>query len=211
MNSALFDRLALTTPGPWIQHHDRDFAGDVCLLLQFAADQFNEALLAFDLFRPFTAQDVRRDTAGGPLPEDRVQSHLRFMYAKAFVYSLDATRAFVHVVSTLPGIPPTTGNACAAFLQHFGYIREIRNSLQHIEERAQAKGSLRRRLSGPILVLGSLNERRFGITSGDGRYIEVEISESTLQRVRCALSDVIWSFEWIGPGNVPVRRSLADS
>jgi hypothetical protein len=89
-------------------------------------------------------------------------------------------------------------------------IREIRNSLQHIEERAQPKGSSGR-MPGPILVLGSLNERRFGITSGDGRYLEVEIVESTLQRVRRALSDVIWSFEWIGPGNVPVRRSLADS
>lgn len=211
MTDALFDQLALSTPGLWIQHDDRDFAGDVCLLLGFAADQFNEALLAFGPFRPFTIEDVRRDAEGTPLSEDRAELRRRFMYAKMFVYSLDATRAFVHVVSTVTGIPKLTADACEAFRQEFGYIRDIRNSLQHIEERAQAKGQFGRRLSGPILDLGSLNERRFGITSGDGQHLEVEISEFVLRRVRSALLNVMWSFEWLGPGNLPVRRGLTDA
>ena len=206
MTDDLFDRLALSLPGPWVSHADRDFAGDVRLLLGCAADQFDDALLAFDLFTPFTIEHVRRDADGTPLSEDRAASRLRFMYAKTFIYSLDAVRAFVQVLSRLVGVSPATESACEEFCKQFGFIREIRNSLQHIEERAQAQGSYGKRLSGPILDLGSLNERRFGITGGNGRHLELEISEAFVQLVRERLADVIWSFDWIGPGETTVAR-----
>lgn len=211
MNDPLLDRLTLSVPGPWIKHEDRDFAGDVWLLLEVAADQFNEALLAFDLFRPFTMDDVRREAEGTPICEDWTQSGLRFLYAKAFVYSIDAARAFVHVLSAVTGISPKTSGACEMFQRQFGYFRDIRNSLQHLEERVQAKGSFGKRLTGPILDLGSLNGRRFGVTSGDGRHLEIEVSKSVLQSVRVALLDVMWSFEWLGPGDTPVHRAAADA
>jgi hypothetical protein len=207
MDDPLFDRLALSLPAPWIDHTDRDFASDLLRSLDSAVHQFNDALVACDFFKPFTLEDVIWDTSGVVCRwDDPLKDRVRFLYARAYVYSLDSTRAFVHVLSTQPGIPPAAEAACKAFLQRFGDIREIRNSLQHIEERAEAKGSFGKRLTGPILDLGSLNERRFGITTGSGQRMEVEISEQFLELVRSALVEIIWSFEWIAVGNVRVRR-----
>jgi hypothetical protein len=207
LTDALFDRFAIALPGPWISHADRDFAGDLVILLGCAVDQFNDALQAFVLFRPFTAEHVRRDSDETPVIEDGADARLRRLYAKYFIYSLDAVRAFVQVISRLTGVSAATTVACEKFQREFGFVRDIRNSLQHIEERAQAQGSPGKRLSGPILDLGSLNERRFGITAGDGRHLEVEISEFVVQSVRDKLLDVIWSVDWLGPGQIPLTRS----
>ena len=211
MADTAFNRYVLSLPGLWIRHEDRDWAGDVQLFLASAADQFSEALVAFDLFKPFTAADVRRDPHGVPLAEDSVDSRRRFIYAKAFVYALDAARGFVQVVAAVSALPSATVAACDAFLRQFGYIRDIRNSLQHIEERIQAKGSFGKKLPGPIIDLGSLNECRFGVTTGDGRHLEVEISEDFIGRFRLALSDVLWSLDWLGPGETLIRRCGSDA
>jgi hypothetical protein len=212
MNDPIYDQLTLSLPAPWIQHEDRDFAGNAWLLLNAAADQFNEALVAFDLFKPLTMEEARRDPEGTPITEDRVESRLRFLSAKAFVYSLAAAGAFVYVLSKKTGISQATARACKEFQRQFEYIRDIRNSLQHIEGLAQAKGSRGKRLTGPILNLGSLVERRFEVTSGeDGSPLKIEISESVLRSVRAALLEVMWSFDWFGPGFTPVHRIEADA
>lgn len=210
MSETAFERLELSLPGFWIQHQDRDWAGDVQLLLSAAANQFNDALIAFDLFKPYTSADIQRDAAGVPIHEDVITMRRRFLYARAFVYALDAARAFVRVVAQLPGLTPATLAACEDFLHQFGYIRDIRNSLQHVEERAQAKGVGKVAL-GPIIVLGFLNERRFGATTGLGQYLEVDITEDYLVRFRSALSDVFWSLEWLGIGETPMRRIESDA
>ncbi len=210
MADTAFDRYHLVLPGFWIRHEDRDWARDLQLLLNCAANEFNDALVAFDLFSPFTAADVQRDSDGIPIREDEVESRRRFLYARVFVYALDAARAFVKIVSELPSLGPATSAACGAFLQQFGYIRDIRNSLQHIEERVREKGYGGRPL-GPIIDLGSLNERRFGVTTGNGQQLDVDISEPYVERFRSALSDVFCSLEWLGPGEVVIQRSRSDA
>lgn len=211
MADTAFNRHILSLPGLWIQHDDRDWAGDVQLLLGSAVDQFAEALVAFDLFKPFTAADVRRDPQGALLAEDPVELRRRFIYAKAFVYDLDASRSFVHVIASVSTHSSVTVAACNELLQQFGYIRDIRNSLQHIEERIQGKGSRGKKRLGPIVNLGSLNERRFGVTTGDGHQLEIDISEDFIIRFRSALSDVLWSLDWVGPGNTLIRRCVSDA
>jgi hypothetical protein len=95
--------------------------------------------------------------------------------------------------------------ACESFLQRFGYIRDISNSFQHVEERSRGRGRSGKKLPTVLIVLGSFNGRRFGVTTADGLHTEVEISEPFVQEVRSALLEIIWSFEWIGVGNVRVR------
>ena len=139
MSETAFARFELSLPGFWIRHQNRDLAGDVQLLLHSAADEFNDALIAFDLFKPYTSADIQRDADGVPIHEDVVTMRRRFLYARSFVYALDAARAFVRVVAQLPGLEAAAIAACGAFLGEFGYIRDIRNSLQHIEERVKPR------------------------------------------------------------------------
>ena len=203
IDEALFDRLVISLPAPWIDHVDRDFAGDANHLLDGAVEQFNDALVACGLFRPVDTDELKR----GFSSDDRKgewEGRLRGMYARAFVYSLAAARAFVAVLSKDSRIEPAAKSRCEAFLDRFDYIREIRNSLQHVEERYQGIGSSRKKLT--LVVLGSLNGRRFGVTTGDGPHKEVEISEQFLEVVRSVLLEIVWSFEWIGVGKVRVRR-----
>jgi len=65
-----------------------------------------------------------------------------------------------------------------------------------------------KKLPGPVIVVGGdfKAPNRFGVTSGDGRYAEVEISEQVLNYLRSALLEIIWSFEWIVIGNTRARR-----
>jgi hypothetical protein len=206
MIDTAFTRYHLSLPGFWIEHEDRDWAGDLHILLRCAANEFNDALIAFDLFKPFTIADVQRNADGVPISEDLVESRRRFLYARAFVYALDAARGFVFAVREFRSLPSATSAACDAFLHQFGYVRDIRNSLQHVEERAQAKGSGKTRL-GPIIDLGSLNERQFGVTTGQGQHLEVDITEDYIRSFRSALADIFGWLEWLGLGETPIRRT----
>jgi len=47
---------ALYLPGLWIDHANRDFAWTAQYLLDFAVDQYLEAVIAYSLFRPLIAQ-----------------------------------------------------------------------------------------------------------------------------------------------------------
>ncbi|MGC9969064.1 MAG: hypothetical protein ABSE56_00610 [Bryobacteraceae bacterium] len=208
MNPTLFERLALSLPAPWIDGADRELASFANRMLGLAVDQFNDALVACIMFKPIPVDDVRRraaDVLDAWTKEDPVETRVRILYARSYVESLDRLRAFVKVLSDQPGIPAEAKAACEIFLQQYGRIRDIRNSLQHIEERAQAKGPGGRKLAGPILDLGSLmNDRWFGITTGENQHIRVEISEQFLKDVRSALLRIVWSFQWIHVGNTRV-------
>jgi hypothetical protein len=206
--STLYDRLELSLPGAWIDHSDRDYAWTVHHLLDFAVDQFNDAVVACQFFEPITDDDLRRDASGEVLAwRDPVRDRLRGICARAYVYALDATWSFVDALAHQTGNPSSAVSACDGFLQRFKDIRHIRHSLAHQRERSQAEGYPSKRLAGPLLILGgAFIGNRFGVTSGDGRYAEVEISEQLLACFRSALLEIIWSFEWIVIGNVRARR-----
>jgi|ERR1039458_6369310 hypothetical protein len=207
-DSSLFDRLEMSLPGPWIDDTDRDYAGTVYHLLSSAASQFNDAVVACQFFEPIDRDDVKRDASGEVFAwTDPVRDRLRGICARAYVYALDATCSFVEAVAKQPlNAPPATA-ACNDFLQRFQDVDQIRHSLAHVDERSQAIGYGRKKLPGPLLVIGgAFIDNRFGITSGDGRYVEVEISERFLARFRSALLEVIWSFEWIVIGNIRAKR-----
>src|SRR5437868_4764927 len=114
IDDALFDRLVISLPAPWIDHIDRDFAGDVNHLLDGAIGQFNDALVACGLFRPVDTDALEREFFNGSR-EGEWEGRLRGMYARAYVYSLAAARAFVAVLAKDPRIDPTVKSRCEAF------------------------------------------------------------------------------------------------
>jgi hypothetical protein len=207
-DSSLYDRLEISLPGAWVDHTDRDHAWTVYGLLSDAAGQFNDAVVACQFFEPITAGDLKRDASGELLSRHHpVRDRLRGIYARAYVYALDTTCSFVKIlVEQSLNAPPATA-ACNAFLRCFQDVRHIRNSLAHVDERSQSIGSGRKKLPGPLLIIsGAFIDNRFGVTSGDGLYAEVEISEQLLACLRSALLEIIWSFEWIVIGNIRAQR-----
>jgi hypothetical protein len=206
--SSLYERLALALPGAWIDHADRDYAWAVQPLLNSAVNQFDDAVVACEFFEPVDYEGLKRDISVDVFARtDPVRDRLRGICARAYVLALHATCSFVEAVAKQPlNAPPVTA-ACNALLQRFQDIDQIRHSLAHVDERSQAIGYGRKKLPGPLLVIGgAFIENRFGITSGDGRYVEVEISERFLACFRSALLQVIWSFEWIVFGNIHAQR-----
>ncbi len=206
--SSFYDRLELSLPGAWIDHTDGEHAWTVHDLLGHAATQFNDAVVACQFFEPITAGDFKRDAFGEPSARcNPVEARLRGIYARAYVYALDTTSSFVKILAEQPLNAQHTTVACNALLRRFQDVRHIRNSLAHVDERSQAIGSRGKKLPGPVLVIGGgLSGNRFGLTCGDGRYAEVEISKQYLSCLRSALLEIIWSFEWIVIGNIRAKR-----
>lgn len=199
--------MEISLPGPWIDHTDRDYAWTVHHLLSSAVDQYNDAAVACQFFEPITG-DLKRDASGAILAwSDPVRDRLRGICARAYVYALDTTCSLVKTLVEQPLNAPPAIAACDGFLHRFQDVRLIRNSLAHVDERSQGIGSGGKKLPGPLLIIGGgFVGNRFGITSGDGRYAEVEISEQLLSNSRSALLEIIWSFEWIVIGNIHARR-----
>jgi hypothetical protein len=210
-DTSLYERLEVTLPGPWVDHTDRDYAWTVRTLLDFAVGQFNDAVVACQFFEPINYDGLKRGISGEPSAwRDPVRDRLRGICARAYVYALDATCRFVEAVAKQPLNAPAVTATCNVLLQRFRDVAQIRHSLAHVDERSQAIGYGRKKLPGPVLVIGgSFTGDRFGITSGDGRYVEVEVSERFLASFRSALLEAIWSFEWIVIGNIRAQRPKA--
>ncbi len=175
---------------------------------KFCGGSFQRCSRACQFFEPITGDDLKRNaSAAVTAGNDPVRSRLRGIYARAYIYALDTAYSFVKTLVEQPFNAPPAIAACNAFLQRFPDVRPIRNSLAHVDVRSQGIGYGRKKLPGPLLVIGgSLVGNRFGLTSGDGRYAEIELSEQMLADFRSALLDIIWSFEWIVIGDIRAKR-----
>jgi hypothetical protein len=97
-------------------------------------------------------------------------------------------------------------------------VRRVRNSVQHVEDRARGLGPSGKPLDlkpvdnrainapgGGVLILNMLNGSRYGSTVADGRYAEVDVTSQSLLAVRDAIQKVLNSLAWKEPADP--RRS----
>jgi hypothetical protein len=184
----------LELPGPWIEHPDRDWAFLARTLLDAILDQLKEAQMVLTLFQGASAHD-----------NPSVDCRLRFLYARSFIYALDAAGQLIQVLKGNEHLPATALSHCEQFLSQFGVLRDLRNSLQHIEDRVRGLCLSRGKkmpIPNPLLVLGAFRDNSFGATTAKGRYVEIEISNSVLVRAFAIVEDLIWCFDWLAPGNI---------
>ncbi len=190
-------------PGPWIDHPDRDWAFLIHMLLDEVLDQLNEARIVLPLFKEKSGSDTQVTGA---------DQRLHLIYAKSFVYALDAAAQIVSVLEQQEQLPAMASDQCKRFLSQFGELHELRNSLQHIEDRLRGIGRNRKPIPSHLLVLGSFrNNNYFGATTSDGRYLELEISDSVLIQAYSIIEDLIWCFDWLGPGDIRLERPKPDA
>ncbi len=189
----------LRLPGLWIDHQDRDWAFQMRILLNEVLDQINEAALVLDLYQA-SIDSMRAQPVTAP-------SNLSHLYARCFVYALDTVRQLLKVIRDDPQLPSSAHNHCDTFLAEYENIRNLRNSLHHIEDRLRCLGPGGSRISAPLLLLGCFRNDHFGCTAADGTYAEIELSQATLRRAGTIIEDLIGSFTWLGPGNARIHQA----
>lgn len=154
----------------------------------------------------------REKWAGGSIPLNH-QHQFIFLHAKSFLYAMDTIDKFLKAISEEPGCPPKIRELHAQIAKGFPDLRAVRNSAQHLEDRARGLGAGRERkplvlkpldngfINAPqgALMLNNLFGTKFGCTMADGHYGEVDISAESLSKLQLVVQDVFNSFEWEGP------------
>lgn len=155
----------------------------------------------------------REKWSNGAVPREFEQT-LAFIYARAFLYALDAFDKFLGVLAKEENIPAEVEKLHAQIAESFPDLRGVRNTAQHLEDRARGFGAGRnpqpldlkpienglvRAPSGGVLILNCLNGSRYGSTMADGHYGEVDVSPEAMQVLQQILSGVLKAFKWRGP------------
>lgn len=138
---------------------------------------------------------------------------LPFIYARAFLYALDAFDKFLGVLAKEPNVPEQIAEFHALIAEEFPDLRGVRNTAQHLEDRARSLGAgckpkpldlkpvtnnFINAPSGGVLVLDNLNGSRYGSTMSNGHYGEVDVSYVSMQHLQRILEGVLRSFQWQG-------------
>ena len=197
-------KYSLFFPGNWIDHEDRDWAFRIYLLLSLVENQFSEAVIAQSLYKSVTPTDYLELIKTWDDENTKYNMCVRSMYAKLCVYALDGIGKLLGVLSEDPCLPKSAKDYCRDFENRFGIIRDIRNSLQHLEDRARGLGPKNKKIDTNVYVLGGLKDNKFCATIANGSCGEIEISEEMLVTVKEIIQKIINSFTWIGLGGVRI-------
>ncbi|WP_295959869.1 hypothetical protein [Rhodoferax sp.] len=154
----------------------------------------------------------REKWSNGGIPR-AFQQDLPFIYARAFLYALDAFEKFLAVLSKEANVSKEVASFYAQMAEDFPDLRGVRNTVQHLEDRSRGLGagknpqpldlkpitnSLINAPDGGVLVLNSLNGSRYGSTMADGHYGEVDVSLDSMGRLQKIIEGVLQSFKWRG-------------
>lgn len=154
----------------------------------------------------------REKWSNGGVPRE-FEYNLPFIYARAFLYAIDAFEKFLGVLAKETNVPEEVAKLHAKVHEEFPQLRGVRNSAQHLEDRARGLGAgkspqpldlkpitnnLINAPGGGVLALNCLNGSRFGCTMADGHYGEIDVSSESMQRLQRILESVLQTFKWRG-------------
>ncbi|MEJ5991668.1 hypothetical protein WG902_16815 [Ramlibacter sp. PS3R-8] len=154
----------------------------------------------------------REKWSNGSVPRE-FEHKVPFLYARAFLYALDAFDKILGALSREPQVPSQVSDWHAQVEVQFPHLRGVRNTSQHVEDRGRGLGAGRNpqpldlkpidnnfiKAPGGALVLNSLNGSRYGSTMADGHYGEIDVSPQSMEQVQRILVGVLGSFRWQGP------------
>lgn len=151
--------------------------------------------------------------ANGGQPRE-FEQNLPLIYARAFLYALDSFEKFFGVLSREEGVPAEVAKLHVKIGEAFPDLRNVRNSVQHLEDRSRGLGAGRdpkpldlkpvdnnmvNAPNGGVLILNSLNGSKYGSTMADGHYGEVDVSPESMERLQKILQSTLELFNWHGP------------
>lgn len=147
------------------------------------------------------------------IPNQLKNKHI-FIFAKSFLHALDGFDRFLRVLSKQPDIPDAIIEAHRNFQKDFPDLREVRNTVQHMEDRSRGLGAYKKGKGflpidykpnkyfyapeAKTLVLDMLVGTRYGCTMADGHYGEVDVSSESMLLLQKTLHAALNAFEWSG-------------
>lgn len=153
----------------------------------------------------------REQWSSGRVPRE-LEHIVPFLHARAFLYALDAFDKFMGVIAEVDGVPTTVPSLHEEMGLAFPHLRGVRNSAQHLEDRARGLGvggkpldlkpvenSMVNASAGGVLMLNCLNGSNYGSTMTDGHYGEVAVSPDSMVKLQKILQSLLSSFKWKGP------------
>ena len=157
---------------------------------------------------------LKRDKwANGGLPRE-FEHNLPFIYARAFLYALDVFDKVLGVLAQQSGVATDLAEFHEQVALDFPNLRGVRNTMQHLEDRARGLGAGRppqpldlkpiaskviSAPSGGALGLNCLNGTKYSCTMSDGHLGEVDVSPESMRRLQSILEGVLKAFKWRGP------------
>jgi hypothetical protein len=152
----------------------------------------------------------REKWSNGEVPRE-FEHNLSFIYARAFLYALDAFEKFLGVLVKEANVPQKVEELYTQIAQEFPDLRGVRNTAQHLEDRARGLDAAKKPINlkpiinnlinapdGGILALNNLNGSKYGSTMSNGQYGEVDVSIESMRRLKVILEGVLHSFKWRG-------------
>ncbi|HHT7559294.1 hypothetical protein [Raoultella ornithinolytica] len=154
----------------------------------------------------------REKWQNGELPRDHLH-RITFLHAKSFLYALDTIDKFLKVMSDELGSPQEIKLLHTQLAYDFPNLRGVRNTTQHLEDRARGLGAGRSpqplnlqpvdnsSIFAPqgALILSNLHGTKFGCTMADGHFGEVDVSPESMEKLKSIIQKTFNAFEWDGP------------
>jgi hypothetical protein len=177
---------------------------------------FDQRFAALDSIRDNAdLRAKRQEWAAGILP-DGYERRLMAIHARTVVFALDDIDRKLEVLAEMSGVPEVAA-AHGRYLAALPNVRDVRNSAHHTEDRLRGLKTggkpitlqpISNRLihaPGGAIVVSSFIDNRFGFTSADGHYREVEVTADSVTFAQRAIQESINAFSWRGPA-----RSIPD-
>ncbi|NHQ90298.1 hypothetical protein [Janthinobacterium lividum] len=146
----------------------------------------------------------------GILPRE-MSSTIPRIHARAFLYALDNFNNSLKLLNNEKGVPDKLASAHYNFSKRFPGLKGIRDSAHHPEMRERqlnknfkpidtkpiSDGPFKNQ-DGSFFIVDNLDGSKYGGTTGDGDFAEVDVSVESMERLRSTLYEVYDSFEWHG-------------
>jgi hypothetical protein len=159
-----------------------------------------------------TNQEVARENWQQEIFPKKYQHYIPFLFAKSFLSSVATFQTHLFTLGNDLRTQSRVHDHISQFNIAFPKLRQLRNTVQHVNERLHGRDGRGNRISPEpvyfiaqdptqegILVLDQLNDNRYGGTLADGSYGEIEVSARTLLIVNECLQNIIDSYPWKGP------------
>ena len=165
-------------------------------LIREMASQYNTAVVAAGHYAAVLAEHMAQAADwSAPRPEIDVQAELLGIFARAYVFGLDGVEGCARELATVSQAPDTTRSLAASLARSMDLVKQVRDSLQHIEERVQGEAK-DRPIPSSVLILGNYSNAGFMMTTADGVVATIVVSEPALAGVRSQIIAIDRSLVW---------------
>jgi hypothetical protein len=195
--------FTVTEPGSMPKAADGSLDQDRLVLLHLLKHAYYDAMLALhyysDAVNVLSAhmRSADRGALCNGIPTELLMRTPQ-LHARSFLFALDNFELALKAIKQSPDAPVELETILADFKSAFPQLRENRNTVHHLDERAQrlgANGRPNAAIGG--LVLDGLSGNMYTNTLADGTHGSVEISRASMLSLQSLYQRVLDSLLWV--------------